>query len=294
MLQDYGKICKLEIPLQESKEGEWIYHIEETPQSLDSFMQLTSNYKTDVIIRMDKDCIIDDIVYWLDQVYNIDITPAMSFDMEKTVSSLCTLLYKASWRGMLFVPVAYLGLSYARVRKSPISGTKQYNGSLILSQINAETTISQIEKDKIPKHQWKDIECAKTIVITNKDIYDPGTAFVFGLTEMNGDACLVSTYNLENSHLRLLKIVTHEFAHSLGIEHCTNHKCVIGGIISLEELDSHPLIPCFEDLAKIAFACGRTLKEQLKVTQHAIEHLKLTDVVAEDYNRLLAANIYII
>ena len=67
--------------------------------------------------------------------------------------------------------------------------------------------------------------------------------------------------------------MTHEFAHTLGITHCVKNNCVIGVILSLEELDSHHLFPCLEDCSKIAFACGRTLKQQLQIMLDASSQL---------------------
>jgi predicted Zn-dependent protease len=133
----------------------------------------------------------------------------------------------------------------------------------------------------------------KCIVLTKKDLYDSETAFVFGLTEINGDISLVSTYHFPSedpkSKLRQLKILTHEFGHTLGIEHCTSHKCILGGIMSFEELDSHPLLPCLEDCAKIAFACGRTLRQQLQSIITACNELQLENEIPHEYDRILRA-----
>lgn len=75
---------------------------------------------------------------------------------------------------------------------------------------------------------------------------------------------IISTYYLENEPLRLLKLLIHEFGHSIGIEHCSENFCVFMGIACIEDLDDHCIFPCVECCCKIAFATNRNLKEQLE------------------------------
>jgi predicted Zn-dependent protease len=104
---------------------------------------------------------------------------------------------------------------------------------------------------------------SKCLVLTNKDIYDANTKYLFACSEINGDSLVVSTYQLQHLNndifkMRMLKTVTHEFSHSLDLEHCVNNCCINNGIDSVEELDQCSLLPCIEDCAIIAYSCNRS------------------------------------
>lgn len=282
IVTDYNSVRHLDTPIDEPKESEWIFYIKEEPQSLDSYIKsIQPNNKSRVLLRLDKDYLIyssEHIIKWLNEIYNTQIVVSDTIDINATPSTISNLISQCGWKGLLFAPIAYLGISYMRKRNLSQIGHVQYRGNFIMVQATIDI---------------KDTPLTKCIVLTNKDIYDDGTSFVFGLSEMNGDISLVSTYYFPQedirSKLRLLKIITHEFGHTLGIEHCTSHKCIFGGVMSLNQLDSHPLLPCLEDCAKIAHACGKTLRQQLQCFINACNKLNLAQDIPNEYNHIYGA-----
>ena len=81
----------------------------------------------------------------------------------------------------------------------------------------------------------------KIVVITNEDMYYTGRNYVFGLAYLGGKACVISTYRLKRRTQRefsnkteqevfvgrVRKEVIHEVGHTLGLEHCSNNRCVM-------------------------------------------------------------------
>jgi archaemetzincin len=99
-----------------------------------------------------------------------------------------------------------------------------------------------------------------SMAITNKDLY-PNSAFnyVFGEADIQnrvavssfaryGDTKDFSSYDLILK--RLLKTVSHENGHGVGIEHCTAYSCNMNGSNSLKESDSQLLTLCPQCLGK--------------------------------------------
>lgn len=87
----------------------------------------------------------------------------------------------------------------------------------------------------------------KVLGIVDVDIAVKGLNFVFGLSEIGGRNCLISLYRLRSAggwpradvlfEERTLKEATHELGHSLGLEHCSDRKCVMSFSNSIEEVD---------------------------------------------------------
>ena len=81
----------------------------------------------------------------------------------------------------------------------------------------------------------------KIVAITNDDMYYTGRNYVFGLAYLGGKACIISTYRLKKQTQRefsgkteqevfvgrVRKEVIHEVGHTLGLEHCSNNRCVM-------------------------------------------------------------------
>ena len=95
----------------------------------------------------------------------------------------------------------------------------QYNGSVLLELLPAHAII---RKGQIPR----------TLGITPVNLYVEGLNFIFGLSEINGLRCIVSTYMLLSTDdtlylSRVLKEVVHELGHTFGLRHCRDAKCVM-------------------------------------------------------------------
>ncbi len=84
--------------------------------------------------------------------------------------------------------------------------------------------------------------------IVEVDIYVPIMTFLFGEAQLGGSGALVSTFRLRNEfyglpenpalfYERVLKEVTHELGHVLGLTHCTDYTCVMHSSTYVEDID---------------------------------------------------------
>lgn len=72
---------------------------------------------------------------------------------------------------------------------------------------------------------WKVVALTtKDISTTKGNVQDWG---IMGLGSCPGHACVVSTYRLNGSEVRLAKVVAHELGHTLGVPHCETPKCLM-------------------------------------------------------------------
>jgi hypothetical protein len=137
ILTNYNLVSHFDKPLEEPEISEWRFYIKEEHQPLKSYVQeINPNYKSKVLLRVDKDHVIncEHLIIWLNEIYNIQIVSSNPINVDNAPSTICNLIRKSGWRGMLFSPIAYLGTSYIRKRNLSQIGHVQYSGNLIMVQ----------------------------------------------------------------------------------------------------------------------------------------------------------------
>jgi len=87
------------------------------------------------------------------------------------------------------------------------------------------------------------------IGIVQCDLCTPILKFVFGESQLGGQAAVISLHRLwhgdpSRTYLRAAKIGIHEAVHLLGIGHCRAADCLMDGSLSTEKLDAIPLRFC--------------------------------------------------
>ncbi len=113
---------------------------------------------------------------------------------------------------------------------------KQYNAEVVMNLLSRSSEAKFIDKN-IP-----------TMIITDVDLYYGGLNFVFGLEDPQKSSAIVSLARLRTEFYderpnkfvleeRTIKEVTHELGHHLGLDHCTNSRCVMNFSPSVYDVD---------------------------------------------------------
>ncbi len=86
------------------------------------------------------------------------------------------------------------------------------------------------------------------LLILGNDIFAPGLDFVFGLARPPAQVSVVSGSRLNNEYYgrekndddlidRISREGSHEIGHLYGLDHCSNHECIMFNPHTLDELD---------------------------------------------------------
>jgi archaemetzincin len=89
---------------------------------------------------------------------------------------------------------------------------------------------------------------AKIVGVTSEDLFIPVLTFVFGQSQLDGAAAIVSTHRLHNEfyglpadeallRTRTVKELLHELGHAYGLVHCRDQLCVMRASTYVEEVD---------------------------------------------------------
>lgn len=139
-------------------------------------------------------------------------------------------------------------------RKSPLAGENW-------QQADAAYILDRILLPKKPK------DALIVKALTSFDLW-PGDHFnfVYGLASTEDQVALSSLWRLgdfdgtetqrRHALLRVAKTVTHEVAHSFGLDHCVEYACNLNGSNNAEEGDLQPLELCPTCLEKLAWNIG--------------------------------------
>ena len=88
--------------------------------------------------------------------------------------------------------------------------------------------------------------CMKILAITRVDLFIPILTHVFGEAQLNGKACVLSTYRLSDGiesdefhkiNERVVKEAIHELGHTFNLRHCDSHECMMHYCRSLQDVD---------------------------------------------------------
>jgi len=107
----------------------------------------------------------------------------------------------------------------------------QYHSTAILKKL-ASTSPSQ---------------AIKVVAITNVDLFIPILTHVYGEAQLDGKACIVSIFRLQEGlsitniekefENRIVKEVLHELGHTFNLRHCKDNTCIMHYCRSIKDVD---------------------------------------------------------
>ncbi|MFA6142707.1 MAG: archaemetzincin [Candidatus Omnitrophota bacterium] len=116
------------------------------------------------------------------------------------------------------------------------SSRKQYNAETVLYEISQRMTI--------------DIMTERVLVITDVDLYAPGSDFVLGSANAKKGICIISLARLKKDDKLFLERVSkqaiYEFGVSRGLDNCSNLKCVMNSSNNLADIDKKKHALCHD------------------------------------------------
>ena len=111
------------------------------------------------------------------------------------------------------------------------AGREQYHSTPVLSKLDALAPEKYL----------------KIVGLTRVDLFIPILTYVFGEAQLNGRACLVSAFRLNEDNLsfdpdktfkdRIVKESIHEIGHTFNLRHCKNNDCIMNYCRSVKEVD---------------------------------------------------------
>lgn len=88
---------------------------------------------------------------------------------------------------------------------------------------------------------------AKVIAVTGVDLFIPILTYVYGEAQLDGKACIISTYRLKEGlsltklakgfEERIVKEALHELGHTFNLRHCKDKSCIMHYCRSIKDVD---------------------------------------------------------
>lgn len=239
----FGAIAKNDLPLPPAQPGDWRHEHNEKQQSFTAYRRASATTHTDS----------SEILLFLP----IGVFTPMQMQLLEDVREYNTIFFQRDIRLLPVIGDSTIPSSGRRFRDD---GHEQLQASWII-----DTLLPNLRQEST----------FGIMAITALDLYpQPEWNFVFGLANYHRRVGISSIYRLQDEQLwkgnynscllRLNKIVSHEVAHMLKLNHCLNAQCVMNGTNSLTETDRNPARACSFCQQKLHENLGFDLKRRLE------------------------------